>query len=450
MTLRIAFDGYNELAAKAYGFLHEMGGDIEFAGWVGELPDVEWSKGVPTPPRYPDLDSLLRDKSLDILFSTRGEEARRGSSYKGNITNIGGGSPENAFLAYLTSVREADDEHLRQVLRDISTFYESVQVVDAYTDPLPKLTEVLVHAIKLCGADVGFVLLPGELPGELDMVVADGKGAAHPINRSVRVAGSILDAVMELGKSLSLKLSPEDFDTDEFLREAGVKSLMAVPLKMSGRAAGVLLVGRRNEDGFMPYLLGVLTVAATQASLALQISQLYGKLESNITRDAVSGLFNQYFFLSRLAEEVNRARRYSLVVCLVVLELDGFDQYERNNGSALADLALSDLGNAIRKSTREVDVPARIGESRFAVLLPETRRLGAMRLAERLRQVVEDYPFPAQKGREAERLTACVGVASFPASAENDTVLLEKAVLAMEAAQAAGPDQVRLFSDDLR
>ena len=149
MTLRIAFDGYNEYAAKAYGYLHEMGGDIDFTGWVGDLPDVEWPKGVPDPPRYSDLDTLLRDKGLDMLFSTRGEEARGGSGYEGRIIDIGGGSPENAFLAYLTSVREADDEHLRQVLKDIGYQGRASVEVEFTDNPARYMRDGLHHA-KMC------------------------------------------------------------------------------------------------------------------------------------------------------------------------------------------------------------------------------------------------------------------------------------------------------------
>ena len=137
-------------------------------------------------------------------------------------------------------------------------------------------------------------------------------------------------------------------------------------------------------------------------------------------------------------------------VCLLVLDMDEFDEYTRRNGRVMADLVLSDIGSIIKKTTRDVDVAARIGEGRFAILLPETRRLGAMRLAERLRKVIEEYPFAAQDGKETEQLTACVGVSSFPANADNETTLMQRAVLTMQAAQAAGPSQVRLYSDDLR
>lgn len=450
MTLRIAFDGYNEMALKICKYMLEMDGDIEVVGWVGEPPPPDQLDEMDLPAGFSDLDTLIREKGLDLLFSLRGEEAREGTSYQGKITDLGEGSAENALLGYLASVQKAENDQLRQVLKNISTFCDSVHVIDAYTDPLPKLNQILDHSISLCEADLGFVLLPGELADELDLAVARGEDTARFLNKTIRIEGSILEAVMEMGKSLLLKLAPEDLASDEFLREAQVSNLMAVPLQVGGRTTGVFLVGRRGDNDFLAYHLGVLTVAAAQASLALQISQLYGELETNTTRDGTSGLFNEGFFQSRLVEEVNRARRYSLNVCLLVLDMDEFDEYTRRNGRVMADLVLSDIGSIIKKTTRDVDVAARIGEGRFAILLPETRRLGAMRLAERLRKVIEEYPFAAQDGKETEQLTACVGVSSFPANADNETTLMQRAVLTMQAAQAAGPSQVRLYSDDLR
>lgn len=450
MPVRIAIDGYNQTALNVYCFFLDSGDGVEVIGWVGKLPEGEWPDGYAPPTVYPDVDALLKAGEPDLLFSTRGIGARAGTDYRGKIIDVGEGSAEGALFTYLASARETGFEHLPQVLRDIGAFCESVQVVDAYTDPLPKLNEILEQAMALCGADLGFVMLPGELAGELDLVVAMGEQAARFLKKTIRIEGSLIEAVMELGRSLLMRLAPEDLAYDEFLREAGASCLLAVPLQAGGRATGVLLVGRSRDEDFTAYHLGMLTVAAAHASLALQIADLYSELETNTMRDSASGLYNQHFFHSRLVDEVNRARRYSLNVCLLVLEVDDLEEYARRNGRVMTDFIIAELGKIIIKSTREVDVPARYSDNRFAVLLPETRRLGAMRLAERLCQTITEYPFPSQDKKEVEQLTACIGAASFPANADNETSLMQRAVLAMEAARAAGPGSARLYSDDLR
>ena len=280
-------------------------GSRSSAGWARcrRSPD-----GYEFPTVFPDVASLLQHREPDILFSTRGVGARAGTDYRGKIIDIGEDSPESVLFTCLAEARGGGVEQLPGILKDIGDFYQSVQVVDAYTDPLPKLNEILEHAMGLCGADFGFVLLPGELAGELDLAVALGEQASRYLNKTIRIEGSVIEAVMEMGRSLLMRLAPEDLASDEFLREAGAVCVMAVPLQVSGRSAGVLLVARSRGEDFMAYHLG-LTVAAVNASLALQIAGLYSELETNTMRDSASGLYNQHFFHSRLVDEVNRARR---------------------------------------------------------------------------------------------------------------------------------------------
>jgi two-component system cell cycle response regulator len=165
--------------------------------------------------------------------------------------------------------------------------------------------------------------------------------------------------------------------------------------------------------------------------------------------DSASGLFNLHYFQHQLHQEVSRARRYSLNVCLVFFELDDYNGYIERNGRYMGDFILSDIGNIVKRNTREVDTAARYGDNLFAVLLPETRRLGAMRLAERIRKVMDEYPFPSRERKEVERLTVCVGVSSFPANADNEQDLVNKALAALTSAKTAGPNNVRLYSDSI-
>jgi GGDEF domain-containing protein len=63
--------------------------------------------------------------------------------------------------------------------------------------------------------------------------------------------------------------------------------------------------------------------------------------------------------------------------------------------------------------------------------------------------VIEEYPFPSREKKEVEKLTICAGISSFPANAENDSELLEKAFMSLLAAREAGPNNIRLFSDNM-
>ena len=178
MPVLIAIDGNNQTSLRVYCFFTDVGNGVEVIGWVGPVPE-EWPDGYEFPTVFPDVASLLQHREPDILFSTRGVGARAGTDYRGKIIDIGEDSPESVLFTCLAEARGRGVEQLPGILKDIGDFYQSVQVVDAYTDPLPKLNEILEHAMGLCGADFGFVLLPGELAGELDLAVALGEQASR-------------------------------------------------------------------------------------------------------------------------------------------------------------------------------------------------------------------------------------------------------------------------------
>ncbi|MHB8780773.1 MAG: GGDEF domain-containing protein [Candidatus Geothermincolia bacterium] len=159
----------------------------------------------------------------------------------------------------------------------------------------------------------------------------------------------------------------------------------------------------------------------------------------------VSRFLTERQFQERLAEEMRRASRYSVNLSLGIFVLEGFRSFQERNGNELAELALQDFCDIVSRNVRDVDILGRLGGGRLAVLLPETGRLGALKLADRIRCVVEGYPFPSAELRRVERLRANGGISSFPAVADTADELYEQALEALDASLRVGPNQTRLF-----
>ncbi len=151
-------------------------------------------------------------------------------------------------------------------------------------------------------------------------------------------------------------------------------------------------------------------------------------------------------FDRRMDLEVMRAARYSLNLGLAVFTVDDLEDYEERNGRIMRDLALEDVASIIGRNIRQVDVAARLEDERMAVLLPETGRLGSLRLAERIRIVVEEYPFPSRDLSHVERLTVNGGISVFPSIAENRDELVSQAHDALEEAIRAGRNRTNLYN----
>ena len=446
MFVRLAFQGFNTSLAQLAESLASSR-EVRIVGMVADEVPPDWPDLLDQPQLFPDYEELISDASPDLLLVADDMEALPDIPGDCQVVSVHEEAPAGQLLGLLAGFH-ASRILLEDEIREIATLSSSLNVIEAYTDPMPKLTQLLDRAAAVCGADMGLILLPGEILDELNMVLARGEGMDRLLGKKLNVTDSLCGEAFDTGRPVQGGIG-DDIEEIRYLKDTGLSRLFAFPMRAEGRIIGVFVLGSSEEEEYGALKMALLTILADQAGLAVQISRLYTELEANVVLDSASGLYNQHYFHQRMSEEVSRARRYSLNVCLIVLEIDDFDAYMEKNGRFMGDLILSDVGNIIKRNTREVDTGARYGDNKFTVLLPETRRLGAMRLAERIRKVIEEYPFPSREKKEVEKLTICAGISSFPANAENDNELLEKAFMALLAAREAGPNNIRLFSENM-
>ncbi|MBN2025955.1 MAG: GGDEF domain-containing protein [Actinobacteria bacterium] len=442
---RIAFIGFNPACARLVNILSSAPG-VEFVGILGKETPPEWPATLQPPVMFTVRKDLMHTGAPDLLLVAEGAGQLKGIPSKCQVVYVQQDSPGARLLEILPDPSQAGFAREKDML-DIASISASVNVVEAYSDPMPKLAELLDRAMAICGANLGVILLPGDVVDEMDVVLARGEGAQELVGRGLNTTSSFSGKAFNTGSAQQGKLDG-GMDEYKYLERSKVNSLLALPLRAEGRVIGVFTLGNEERD-FDPLRMPLLTLIADQAGLAVLISRLYSELENNVVRDTASGLFNLHYFQHQLRQEVSRARRYSLNACLLCFEIDDYEGYIERNGRYMADFILTDIGSIVKRNTREVDTAARYGENLFTVLLPETRRLGAMRLAERMRKVIEEYPFPSREKKEVEKLTACVGVSSFPANADNDQDLMNKALSALTAAKSAGPNNVRLYSNNV-
>ena len=131
--------------------------------------------------------------------------------------------------------------------------------------------------------------------------------------------------------------------------------------------------------------------------------------------DALTGLFNRRYLQEHLDQEVDRAQRYERPLSFVMADVDHFKPINDNYGHPRGDEVLIAVSHELRRLARRVDVLARFGGEEFAMLLPETPLLDAVRLAERARLAVEapglrDEIFAAE---ENVSLSMSFGVAAY-------------------------------------
>ncbi|MGB4498453.1 MAG: diguanylate cyclase [Methylococcaceae bacterium] len=114
------------------------------------------------------------------------------------------------------------------------------------------------------------------------------------------------------------------------------------------------------------------------------------KLQQLANTDPLTGLFNRRVFLERLAQESERISRLGGFAAFLMLDLDFFKHINDTFGHTIGDEVLKNFAEIMRKNSRNIDVPARLGGEEFAILLLSTNQHDATIMAERLRKQVEN------------------------------------------------------------
>ncbi len=108
-------------------------------------------------------------------------------------------------------------------------------------------------------------------------------------------------------------------------------------------------------------------------------------LDETATTDVLTGLDGPVLFDGRIRDEDARFNRYRRPVSVVLFELDGLDRLADLLGPDARTRILRPVGQSIRRQARATDYIARVGEGRFAALLPETDEVQAINFVERVR-----------------------------------------------------------------
>jgi diguanylate cyclase (GGDEF)-like protein len=128
-------------------------------------------------------------------------------------------------------------------------------------------------------------------------------------------------------------------------------------------------------------------------------------------RDVKTGLFNNGFFMTRLNEEIARAKRIGSCASIIIMDVDKFKNFNDTYGHMAGDRVLETLAVTIKQAVRTEDVPSRFGGEEFTVLMPDTDKQAVWLAAERLRIAVAsmktnwDPPLP--------QVTISLGVFTF-------------------------------------
>jgi diguanylate cyclase (GGDEF)-like protein len=191
---------------------------------------------------------------------------------------------------------------------------------------------------------------------------------------------------------------------------------------------------------------------------ARELVAAIARLEAQALRDPLTGVYNHRYFHQRLAEELERVRRYGGVVSLVLADVDHFQIYNEAHGHPQGDELLVAVAGVLvgaqpsdaAARLRPMDVVARYGGEEFAIVVPGTGKAGAAAMCARIRQALATTAVPGGAVFPAGHVTLSFGIAEVANDGGADSAgggkaqLIEAAARALALAKLAGRDRIEL------
>lgn len=324
--------------------------------------------------------------------------------------------------------------------------YNEIAKALTSTLELPEVLNLVMEKVRsLLRPRNWSLLLQEPRSGKLYFELAVGEGAEALKRLQVAPGEGIAGTVFSTGTARLVEDVTTDPTFSSRFDEASAfhtRSLLAVPLIARGRVLGVIeLVNGPRDPGFTQDDLTTLTAIADYAAIAIDNARNFRRVQELTITDEHTGCFNSRHLRAQLDHEVKRSQRFHHPLSLVFLDLDHFKSVNDTHGHLVGSALLKEVGELLISSSRQLDLVFRYGGDEFALMLVETDPDGALITAKRLRDAFRNKHFMQSQGLEL-RLTASLGVATYPDHAHSATDLIRAADFAMYAAKSRGRDDV--------
>ena len=162
--------------------------------------------------------------------------------------------------------------------------------------------------------------------------------------------------------------------------------------------------------------------------------------------DGLTGLFNRRYFNDAHKKNFKFAMRYQRPYSLLLIDLDFFKKVNDEYGHHAGDFVLEVSAGLLKETSRFNDVVARIGGEEFAIILPETNKENALKVAEHIRQKINSHQFNVSNDITVS-ISCSIGVQAWDNEIESTTQLLKQVDLALYKAKKTGRNKVVYFEE---
>ena len=218
-------------------------------------------------------------------------------------------------------------------------------------------------------------------------------------------------------------------------------SWMGVPM-ITAHMKGILAVASYRPNAFNRTDMELLENLGQQAALALDNAYHHDKVEKQARLDSLTQIYNHGYFLELLKTEAGRAEITGSSMCLIMLDIDHFKQYNDNYGHLAGDQVLIEITKIITCHIHPTDSVGRWGGEEFGVLFPNTTGLQVHNIARRIQEKVNKMKLTSTDGRLLPLPTVSQGIAVYPDEMDDIIKLVDLADQRLYIAKERGRNQI--------
>ncbi|MBU0495586.1 MAG: diguanylate cyclase, partial [Chloroflexi bacterium] len=309
------------------------------------------------------------------------------------------------------------EQHHAQLERRINELQALAQVAQAITSTLDpaQILDLIVQRVKeVIGGEAVSLLLVDPAQGDMVFHVVSGGQERDILPFRLKIGEGIAGWVAQHGQPV---LVPDVRQDSRHYGQADestgfvTRSILCAPMMVKGQVIGVIEVMNKLDGDFTDGDLQLLTSVALLSAAAIENTRLFQRTQELAITDGLTGLYNYRHFHHLLQTAIDRAQRCHQSLSLIIIDPDHFQEINDTSGNPGGDRVLIALAQLLRQIVRRNDYLARYSGKEFAIILPETSEQTAVRIAERIRHLVELHEF-AVSSAYAIRLTVSVGLAT--------------------------------------
>ncbi len=341
---------------------------------------------------------------------------------------------------------------LERKVRELTVFHEIGKALTSSLDLNRVLETIMEQISNFFHPNTWSLLLVEPETNEMRFEIVVGKAAEKLRGMRMKIGEGIAGWVIQNNQPVLVEDVTKDprFNAHmDDLTQITTQSIACIPVRGQQGVLGVLeLINcpqplRAEGDEFF-----LLQALGDYAAIAIENARQVQRIHELTIIDDVTQLYNSRHLHNVLENEIHRSIRYNYEFSLVFLDLDHFKQVNDVHGHLVGSRLLAQVGQTIKDDLRVIDLAFRYGGDEFVVLLPQTPKRPATYVARRLHSRIGRSTFMKEEGINV-KVTASLGLASFPTDATTKADLIRLADEAMYAVKNSTRNNIAVANEGL-